>query len=171
MKRGTLLRRHSMPAAVLALVLASATTAVAVEVRTIESSVLYSMTLKRAYAPCTAPNDVTGGGLPACAPPVTSACTVSTADLHIQRDGLITLDVFHSLNGESALCRNGDYHLEVRGRSTFEQPDDPACPSGFCTSPDVTECVAALHARQRSRITSRRPPVFSSPTRTFRSSA
>ena len=171
MKRTIPLRRHSRPAAALALVLASASTAMAVEVRTIESPVHLLDDPEARVCACTAPNDVTGGGLPACAPPVTSACNVGTAHLQIQRDSLIMLDVFHSVSGESALCRNGDYHLEVRGRSTFEPPDDPACPSGFCTSPDVTGCVAALHAprvfesHHDGRRCSARRPELSDPRR------
>src|SRR5262245_19220916 len=89
MQRRTARRQVWMVA--LAFVIGVVAPAIAVEVRQIDDPVLFLSRMWRAYAPCTAPNDVTGNGHPACAPPVTSECPLGSAHVTIERSSIVTL--------------------------------------------------------------------------------
>ncbi len=115
----------------------------ATEVRIGEDPTRYSAYLVRAYAPCTAPNDVARNGIAACSPPVTSeACPFETSKFRITQSAPLdfprgSLGGWSSLFPTPAACLDA-YFVDATTRVSgdFIDPDTLPCPSGQCTFQD-----------------------------------
>lgn len=138
----------SRAALFLALSLAVPGAAPAVEVRQAETGSHYHARLVQAFAPCLAPNDVSVRGIPACSPPVTSACglvSTGTVDIDGAVGALPTLRASVPSGHRPAGCPSGPFTLDVTVRTSGARipaggegsDDTPTCTSGECTYQDV----------------------------------
>jgi len=97
----------------------------------------YDTDFTRAYEECTAPNDVSSDGIPACSPPVTSVCEFDFATMRLRPTGIAqTVEVSAKLHGVEGpgLCATGVYTLQLVLRAST---DDETCTGGSCTWIDV----------------------------------
>ena len=118
--------------AALALTLSAAVSYAALEIRHNPNDE-YDVELTRAYVPCAAPNDTSSDGVPACSPPVTSACSYSSGDLQVDKiKNAPKLNMNLKINNVSGpgSCTSGPYAAEFKLRITA---DDTGCTGGQCT--------------------------------------
>ncbi len=93
----------------------------------------YDTDFTRAYEECTAPNDVSSDGIPACSPPVTSVCEFASATMRIRPTNVTQeIEVSARLNGVDGpgACTTGIYGLQLLMRTST---DDETCTGGSCT--------------------------------------
>jgi hypothetical protein len=96
----------------------------------------YDTDLTRAYEECTAPNDVSSDGIPACSPPVTSVCEFDSATMRIRpTNNTQELELSARLRGVDGpgACKTGIYSLQLVFRASI---DDDTCTGGSCTVVD-----------------------------------
>ena len=102
----------------------------AVEIRHSEGA-RYAADLTRAYSECIAPNDVSSDGVPACNPPVTSACDYSIGTFEmtgVPPEARVKVQL-KNVSGPGT-CTTGEYDVQFDLRIT---EDDAACATGQCT--------------------------------------
>ncbi len=119
------------------LIIAAMPHAHAVDIRDKDGTNMYFTKLTRAYVPCLAPNDQTTEGIPACSPPVSSACTLKSASVELRTRkgvGIRVRTKIQKLAGPP-LCRTGTLTLQLALRVSA---DDSMCTGGACTFADVT---------------------------------
>jgi hypothetical protein len=106
----------------------------AVEIRHSEGA-RYAADLTRAYFECTVPNDVSSDGVPACNPPITSACDYSSGRVEMSGSPPETrVQVVLTNASGPGTCETGEYDTHFALRITV---DDAACATGQCTTVDA----------------------------------
>ena len=101
----------------------------------------YDSDLTRAYEECTAPNDASSDGIPACNPPLTSACDFDSGTLRLRPRLALETEVTATLRGIDGpgTCTTGTYSLRVLLRVSV---DDEECIGGTCTVFDIPLAIA-----------------------------
>ena len=141
--------------ATLVLIAAIPASNAALEIRH-SSGARYEAELTRAYKQCSAPNDTSSDGIPACSPPVTSGCDYSRGQIELRKvknEPKVQVDV--SLTGISGVisppgsCLNGPYTLYFTLRVSA---DDPSCAGDQCTWIEGAQVGMPLQPRAGGHI-------------------
>ncbi len=97
---------------------------------------IYTTNLTRAYEECVFPDDTSSDGVPACSPPLTSACDFASGTLTLEMRSVSPTTPVLRVRAEVSdvsgpgTCTTDDYSLLLQLSMTI---DDAACATGQCT--------------------------------------